>query len=97
MLNTKIERGQVEKLVVGKLKSADGKNFLVLDSLGNELLKLDLGGAVDKFDDNIILASRNIRNLVLISAEEINVLDLVSTDVVVATEEAIKNIEEVLK
>ena len=52
---------------------------------------------VDKFDDNIILASRNIRNLVLISAEEINVLDLVSTDVVVATEEAIKNIEEVLK
>ena len=52
---------------------------------------------VDKFDDNTILASRNIRNLVLISAEEINVLDLVSTDVVVATEEAIKNIEEVLK
>ncbi len=52
---------------------------------------------VDEFDDNTILASRNIKNLVLISAEEINVLDLVSTDVVVATEKAIKNIEEVLK
>ena len=52
---------------------------------------------VDEFNDNVILASRNIKNLVLISAEEISVLDLVSTDVVVATEEAIKNIEEVLK
>ena len=37
-------QGQIEKLVVGKLKSADGKNFLVLGSLGNELLKLDLFG-----------------------------------------------------
>lgn len=52
---------------------------------------------VDSFEDNVILASRNIKNLVLISAEEINVLDLVSTDVVITTEEAIKNIEEVLK
>ena len=56
MLNVKIERGHVEKLVVGKLKSADGKNFLVLDSLDNELLKLDLSGAVDKFDDDDIIS-----------------------------------------
>jgi ribosomal protein L4 len=45
----------------------------------------------------MILASRNIQNLVLILAEEINVLDVVGTDVMVVTETALKNIEEVLK
>ena len=52
---------------------------------------------VEEFDDNIILASRNIQNLVLILADEINVLDIVGTDVMVATEKAMKYIEEVLK
>jgi len=52
---------------------------------------------VKEFDDNIILSSRNISNLVLILADEINVLDIVGTDIMVATEDAIKYIEEVLK
>ena len=52
---------------------------------------------VKEFDDNIILSSRNIGNLVLILADEINVLDIVGTDVMVATEDAIKYIEEELK
>ena len=52
---------------------------------------------VKEFDDNLILASRNLQNLVLILADEINVLDIVGTDVMVATEDAIKYIEEVLK
>ena len=52
---------------------------------------------VKEFDDNIILAARNLQNIVLILADEINVLDIVGTDVMVATEEAIKYIEEVLK
>jgi len=52
---------------------------------------------VKEFDDNLILASRNLQNVVLILADEINVLDIVGTDVMVATEDAIKYIEEVLK
>ena len=52
---------------------------------------------VKEFDDNLILASRNIQNIVLILADEINVLDIVGTDVMVVTEDAIKFIEEVLK
>ena len=52
---------------------------------------------VKEFDDNLILASRNLQNVVLILADEINVLDVVATDVMVATEDAIKYIEEVLK
>ncbi len=67
--------------LLNNLKIADKKVLLV----------------VSEFEDNVILASRNIQNLVLISAEEINVLDLVSTDVMLITEEALKKVEEVLK
>ena len=52
---------------------------------------------VKEFDDNMILASRNIQNLILILADEINVLDIVGTDVMVITEDALKYVEEVLK
>jgi large subunit ribosomal protein L4 len=52
---------------------------------------------VKEFDDNLILASRNIQNIVLILADEINVLDVVGTDVMVITEDALKYVEEVLK
>ena len=52
---------------------------------------------VKELDDNLILASRNLSNIILLAAEEINVLDIVATDVMVVTEEALKEIEEVLK
>ena len=52
---------------------------------------------VAEFSENVILASRNIANIALISANEINVLDLVNSDVVVMTSDAIKKIEEALK
>ena len=52
---------------------------------------------VKEFDENLVLASRNVQNLVLILADEINVLDIVGTDVMVATEDAVKYVEEVLK
>lgn len=52
---------------------------------------------VDELEDNLILASRNLQNVIILAAEEINVLDLVATDVMLATEKAIAKIEEVLK
>ena len=51
---------------------------------------------VKEFDDNMILASRNLQNVVLISADEINVLDVVGTNVVVFTQDALNQVEEVL-
>jgi len=51
---------------------------------------------VDSFDDNIILSSRNLQNIVLILADEINILDIVGTDVMLITEKALTKIEEVL-
>ena len=67
----------------------------ILESLKVDDKKVLL--VVNEFEDNLILASRNISNLVLISAEEINVLDIVGTDVMIITEEALKKVEEVLK
>ena len=83
----------LDKLVV---KTPKTKEMLkVLETLKVADKKVLL--VVKEFDDNLILASRNINNLVLILADEINVLDVVGTDVMVVTEDAIKFIEEVLK
>lgn len=93
-------------------EKADAKELLVVENLTvatpktSEMMKvLETLKVADKkvllvvkeFDDNIILASRNIQNLVLILADEINVLDIVGTDVMVMTEDALKYVEEVLK
>ena len=51
---------------------------------------------VKELDENIILASRNLANVTLLEANEINVLDLVANEKVIITEEALKEIEEVL-
>ena len=69
------------KALLETLKIADKKVLLV----------------VKEFDDNMILASRNLQNVVLISADEINVLDVVGTNVVVFTQDALNAVEEVLK
>lgn len=80
-LEVKTPKTKDMKAILESLKVADKKVLLV----------------VKEFDENLILASRNLNNLVLILADEINVLDIVGTDVMVVTEEALKFIEEVLK
>ena len=52
---------------------------------------------VNELEENLILASRNLRNIALIEANEINVLDLSYADAVLTTKEGLKAIEEVLK
>ena len=52
---------------------------------------------VKELEENLILASRNLRNIALIEATELNVLDLSYADVVLTTKEGLEAIEEVLK
>jgi large subunit ribosomal protein L4 len=52
---------------------------------------------VDELDDNIVLATRNLNNVLLLSADEINTMDIVSAHALIATEAAIKSVEEALK
>ncbi len=83
----------VENISLATPKTKEMVNLLETLKLADKKVLM----VVKEFDDNLILASRNLQNVVLILAEEINVLDLVSTDVMLITEEALKAVEEVLK
>lgn len=50
---------------------------------------------IDKHDKKLALSMRNVRNLKLISANTINIIDLLETDQILVTEAALKNICEV--
>lgn len=51
---------------------------------------------VEELNDNLILATRNLENVMLLEANEINTLDVVSADNMIITEAAVKELEEVL-
>ncbi len=78
-----------------KLESSKTKEAIqVLTNLkANETKTLIV---VDKLEENVILATRNLANVILLETDEINTLDVVSADLLIITEEAVKKIEEVL-
>ena len=51
---------------------------------------------VDKLDENIVLATRNLANVILLEVSEINTYDVVAADTMVITDAAVKMLEEVL-
>ena len=51
---------------------------------------------VSELNDNLILATRNLNNVLLLGVDEVNVLDLVSANLVIIEESAVKTLEEVL-
>ena len=82
----------LEEITLATPKTKEMISLLETFKLNNKKVLL----VVDELDENVILASRNLQNIALIEAEEINVLDLVMADVVLTTEKAISKIEEVL-
>ena len=87
------------------------KSLVVLDSIKLDTLKtkeitnilntLELSGKVlfvtKDESENLYMASRNLGNVLVLMADEINCYDIVNADVMVVEEEAISTIEEVLK
>lgn len=61
-------------------------------------LKLDKSTLIvaNELTDNLILASRNLSDVKVITADEVNTFDVVTYDYLVMTEDAIKVLEEVL-
>ena len=95
-LSDKVANKEIIVLEKLEVKSPKTKEMLdVLKALKVADKKVLL--VVKELDENLILASRNLQNVVLILADEINVLDVVGTDVMVITEDALKFVEEVLK
>ena len=67
--------------LLDELKIADKKVLVVMDELS----------------ENVILASRNLTNVLLMEPIEINVLDLVNADVLLLNNQALNEIEEAFK
>ena len=87
-----------DMIIVDDIKLATPKTKEMLSLL--KKLNLDSNKVlviVKELDENIILASRNLENVILIDSNEINVLDLIAAEKVLITKEAINQIEEVLK
>ena len=86
-----------DMIILDELKVATPKTKDMLNILtalkANDVKTLLI---VKELDENIILSSRNLDNVTLLEANEINVLDLIANEKVIITEEALKEIEEVL-
>ena len=82
----------VENLTLETPKTKDMINLLTNLKIADKKVLI----VVKELEENLILASRNLQNVALITADEINVLDLVATNAILITEDALKAIEEVL-
>lgn len=69
--------------LLNTLKLNDKKVLIVMDN--------------ESYEENVILSAKNLQNIALIYADEINVLDLVNSDMMLVTEKALSQIEEVLR
>ena len=52
---------------------------------------------MNELDENVILAGRNLQNIFMMEPYELNVLDIINADYILADVAAIKTIEEALK
>ena len=85
-----------ELIVLDELKLASAKTKEIKEILANLNVERNILVVVDELDDNLILAARNLENVLLLQADEINTMDIVSAHVLIATEAAIKSVEEAL-
>lgn len=82
----------VEEIMLDTSKTKDFIKLLEgLNVKGKTLI------VVKELTDNLILASRNLRDIKVIETHEINTFDVINYTNLVITEEAVKMLEEVLK
>ena len=85
-----------ELIVVDNFNMETNKTKEALKALENLKATKKVLLVVDELTDNIVLATRNIKEVVLLEASEINTYDVVAADNMIITEKAVKQIEEVL-
>ena len=81
-----------ESLEIESLKTKDFKKMLSEMKLKGKVLFICANDA-----ENLYMASRNLSNILVLMANEINVYDIVNADSIVIEEAAMNYIEEVLK
>ncbi len=82
----------IDNLKIKSIKTKDAIKLLKDLSLEGKILFIAGEDA-----ENLYVATRNLPNVLVIFADEINVFDLVNSDVVVIDEESLSQIEEALK
>ena len=72
-------------------KTSEARNILkTLTSDKNILI------VAEELNDNLILATRNLENVILLQTSEINTYDVIAADTMIITSDAMKTLEEVL-
>jgi len=81
----------IDEFNIDSIKTKD-----MIDIMNN--LKVDKSAliVVSELSDNLVLASRNLSDVKVIKANEVNTFDVVTYDYLIITEDAIKGLEEVL-
>ena len=85
-----------ELIVLDNLNIETNKTKDMLSILNTIKADKNILIVVNELTDNVILSTRNIPNVVLLEASEISTLDVIASDNLVITEDAVKAIEEVL-
>lgn len=85
-------------VVVETIDLAGNKTKDMLDALKSlDLQDKKVLVIMDELTENVILASRNLQNVLLMEPVEINVLDIVNADVLLMNKQALAEVEEALK
>ena len=85
-----------ELIIIDSLNLADAKTKSMKAILSDLKLTGNILLVVESLNENMILATRNLPNVILLQADEVNTYDVIASDVMVITEAAVKQIEEVL-
>ena len=94
-LATKANDGELIVLDSLKLETPKTKEMVaVLNNL--QVTDKKVLVVVPEIEENLLFAASNLQNVLLEEVSEINVLDIVTSDYMVVTEDALKQIEEVL-
>jgi len=83
----------VDNIEVNVPKTKEMLNLLETLSIKDKKVLI----VMSELTENVILASRNLQNVLIMEPSELNVLDIVNADCLLADVDAIKEIEEALK
>ena len=84
-------------IVIDKIDVATNKTKDMLKLLEDLKVEGKILIVTTELSENLILASRNIKDINLVLANELNTYDILRADKMIVTEDAVKYIEEVLK
>ncbi len=82
----------VDSLNINSMKTKDAKAFLAKMNLEGKILFVASEDA-----ENLYLATRNMDNVLVLFADELNTYDILNADMLVIDENSLAHIEEVLK